>query len=239
MASLLRSYNSALLRRPMLVQCVTAAVMFGAGDVIAQQAVEGKGKKHDVISSNSSPNVLRWYVHVHTQPYLQPSPTLNSSAPTPPSRTGCMFGPIITKWYQFLNRLKFASPTKALLYRIYLDQALLTPVGVLFFYGSMSTLEGNWQKAYERIEEAYVPTLVRNWAVFIPTQLINFSVVPPHLRMVTVGFVSLFWNTYLSVANAPLAAAAQAKALATTAALDGTTATASAGGDEKGSVVVP
>jgi protein Mpv17 len=32
----------------MLVQCITAAVMFGAGDVIAQQAVEGKGKKHDV-----------------------------------------------------------------------------------------------------------------------------------------------------------------------------------------------
>lgn len=32
----------------MLVQCLTAAVMFGAGDVIAQQAVEGKGKDHDV-----------------------------------------------------------------------------------------------------------------------------------------------------------------------------------------------
>ncbi|KAJ2922005.1 hypothetical protein H1R20_g15089, partial [Candolleomyces eurysporus] len=211
MASLLRSYNSALLRRPMLVQCLTAAVMFGAGDVIAQQAVEGKGKKHDFLRTAR----LTFY-------------------------GGCMFGPIMTKWYQFLNRLKFASPTKALLYRIYLDQALLTPVGVLFFYGSMSTLEGNWQKAYERIEEAYVPTLVRNWAVFIPTQIVNFTVVPPHLRMVTVGVVSLFWNTYLSVANAPLAAAAaQAKALATTAALDGTTATASAGGDEKGSVVVP
>jgi hypothetical protein len=49
MAHLLRAYNAALLRRPMLVQCLTAGVMFGAGDVIAQQAVEKKGwKQHDV-----------------------------------------------------------------------------------------------------------------------------------------------------------------------------------------------
>lgn len=34
----------------MLAQCGTAAVLFGAGDIIAQQAVEGKGKEHDVSS---------------------------------------------------------------------------------------------------------------------------------------------------------------------------------------------
>jgi protein Mpv17 len=32
----------------MMTQCITAAVLFGAGDVIAQQAVEGKGRNHDV-----------------------------------------------------------------------------------------------------------------------------------------------------------------------------------------------
>jgi protein Mpv17 len=32
----------------MIAQCATAAVLFGAGDVIAQQAVEKKGKQHDV-----------------------------------------------------------------------------------------------------------------------------------------------------------------------------------------------
>jgi hypothetical protein len=38
-----------LLRRPMITQCITAAVLFGAGDIVAQQAVEGKGKNHDVM----------------------------------------------------------------------------------------------------------------------------------------------------------------------------------------------
>ena len=42
------SVSSALLRKPMITQCVTAGVLFGAGDIIAQQAVEGKGKDHDV-----------------------------------------------------------------------------------------------------------------------------------------------------------------------------------------------
>jgi len=33
--------------------------------------------------------------------------------------------------------------------------------------------------------------------VYIPTQVINFAVVPPHLRFVFVGVVSLFWSTFL------------------------------------------
>jgi hypothetical protein len=47
-----------LIRRPMLAQCGTAAVLFGAGDIIAQQAVEGKGKEHDVSSRRALPDRL-------------------------------------------------------------------------------------------------------------------------------------------------------------------------------------
>ena len=32
----------------MMTQCITAAVLFGTGDILAQQAVEGRGGKHDV-----------------------------------------------------------------------------------------------------------------------------------------------------------------------------------------------
>ncbi|THG97409.1 hypothetical protein EW026_g4577 [Hermanssonia centrifuga] len=57
-------------------------------------------------------------------------------------------------------------------------------------------------QAYERLEKAYVPTVLRNWAVFGPTQILNFALVPHHMRVVVVGTVSLFWNTYLSMVNA-------------------------------------
>ncbi|KAG2356632.1 hypothetical protein BDR07DRAFT_1473705 [Suillus spraguei] len=171
MASVLRLYNAALIRRPMFAQSATAAFLFGAGDVIAQQIIERQGKNHD---SNS---------------FLILS--------------GAFFGPALTKWYQLLNRIKFSSPTKAVIYRVWLDQAILTPVAVGFFFGTMSIMEGKGiSGAQDRISTAYTPTLIRNWGVFIPTQIINFAIVPHHLRFVVVSVVSLFWNTYLSAVNA-------------------------------------
>ncbi|PPQ70613.1 hypothetical protein CVT24_000686 [Panaeolus cyanescens] len=156
----------------MLSQCLTAAVLFGAGDVIAQQVVEKKGKEHDFVRTTR----LTFY-------------------------GGAIFGPAMTKWYQLLNGMKFPSPRKALVYRVWLDQAILTPGAVAFFYGCMSVLEGKPGEAIPRIKAAYVPTILRNWAVYIPTQIINFALVPPHLRLVVVSVVSLFWNTYLSASN--------------------------------------
>ncbi|KAI0797826.1 hypothetical protein C8Q75DRAFT_20818 [Abortiporus biennis] len=174
MASWLKAYNAALIRRPMITQCATAGILFATGDVIAQQVIEKKRDKHDFMRTAR----LGFY-------------------------GGAMFGPIVTKWFQFLNRLQFATPTKAVMYRTYLDQFVFTPAIVGFFFGSMTFLEGKGvSDAIERINEAYAPTLVRNWGVFIPTQLINFSIVPPHFRFVVVGVVSLFWNTYLSAVNA-------------------------------------
>ncbi|KAL4070068.1 hypothetical protein V8B97DRAFT_1917788 [Scleroderma yunnanense] len=174
MASFLRFYNAVLIRRPVLSQSLTAAVLFGAGDIIAQQAIEERGKNHDFMRTAR----LTFY-------------------------GGAIFGPALTKWYQLLNRIKFSNPTKAVIYRVWLDQAILTPAAVAFFFGTMSILEGKGLPgAVERIRTAYEPTLIRNWAVFIPTQIVNFALVPHHLRFVVVSVVSLFWNTYLSAVNA-------------------------------------
>ncbi|KAI0350479.1 hypothetical protein OH77DRAFT_1439833 [Trametes cingulata] len=174
MAGLLQAFNAALIRKPMVTQCTTSAVLFGAGDVVAQQVFEKKGRDHDFMRTAR----LAFY-------------------------GGAIFGPILTKWLQFLERLKFSSPTKGVVYRVYLDQGVFTPMVVGMFFGSLTLLEGKtFRDAKERIREAYAPTLIRNWGVFIPTQVVNFALVPPHLRFVTVGVVSLFWNAYLSSVNA-------------------------------------
>ncbi|PBK95850.1 hypothetical protein ARMGADRAFT_1010757 [Armillaria gallica] len=167
MASLFRAYNALLIRRPMLAQCGTAALLFGTGDIIAQQLIEKKGlRRHDVTRTVR----LTFY-------------------------GGALFGP-------FLNRIQFASPTRATVYRVWLDQAALTPFAVGAFFTCMAVLEGVPQEAYPRIQAVYVPTILRNWGVFIPTQIINFALVPHHMRFVVVSVVSLFWNTYLSAVNA-------------------------------------
>ena len=109
--------------------------------------------------------------------------------------TGAISGPLLTKWYQGLNRLKFTSETKAVVYRVRLR--LLSKIcfsndtrfgwikqfwrqvrycsiiaagshlrlgAVALFFTSMAFLEGGGiTEASRRLQDAYVPTLIRNW----------------------------------------------------------------------------
>ncbi|KAG2078724.1 hypothetical protein BDR04DRAFT_1087291 [Suillus decipiens] len=173
MASILRLYNAAIIRRPVFTHSTTSAVLFGAGDVIAQQIIERRGKNHDFMRTAR----LTFY-------------------------GGALFGPAFTKWFQLLNRIKFSSPTKAVIGRVAMDQAIMVPVMVGLFFSTVSILEGKGiSGVQDRLSTAYAPAVLLNWGIFIPTQLINFAIVPHHLRFVVVNFVSLFRNAYLSVIN--------------------------------------
>ncbi|KAG6852073.1 hypothetical protein C0991_003403 [Blastosporella zonata] len=46
----------------------------------------------------------------------------------------------MTKWYQLLNRIKFATPTRAVIARVALDQLVLTPGRYLDFFKSICDL---------------------------------------------------------------------------------------------------
>ncbi|KAH9939086.1 uncharacterized protein BXZ73DRAFT_44278 [Epithele typhae] len=174
MSRFLHAFNSAAARKPMITQCATSAVLFGTGDILAQQAFEKKGMNHDWMRTAR----LSFY-------------------------GGAIFGPLLTKWLGLLNRLQFSTPNKAVMYKVYLDQFMFTPGVIALFFGANTLLEGkSVADAQERIADAYVPTIIRNWGVFIPTQIVNFKYVPPHLRFVTIGVVALFWNAYLSSVNA-------------------------------------
>ncbi|KAH9931351.1 uncharacterized protein B0H18DRAFT_991349 [Fomitopsis serialis] len=174
MASFLKAFNASLVRRPMLTQCASSAVMFGIGDVLAQQAFEKKGTNHDFLRT------------ARTAFY-----------------GGALFGPLLTKWLDVLNRIKVQSRVREVAYKVWLDQTVFTPAVVGFFFTSMTLLEGkSFSDAQDRLSTAYVPTLIRNWGVFVPTQIFNFALVPPQYRFFTIGTVALFWNAYLSAVNA-------------------------------------
>ncbi|KAF8260528.1 hypothetical protein EI94DRAFT_1748129 [Lactarius quietus] len=118
---------------------------------------------------------------------------------------GCLFGPPISRWIAFLGRLQFASPTKAVIYRTWLDQTLMAPLVAGWFFTSMSVMEGKGTSGVvDSLSTKYAPTLMRGWLVFTPAQIVNFAVVPPQFRFVFLSGVSLVWNTYLSIVNARL-----------------------------------
>ncbi|KPV75394.1 uncharacterized protein RHOBADRAFT_66412, partial [Rhodotorula graminis WP1] len=179
MAGVLRAYNASLLRRPYATGMVSAGFLFGAGDVLAQQGIEKRGRDHD---------------------YMR---TLRLSA-----YGGLIFAPLITRVYGFIDRIRFQSKVATTVARVGVDQFVLTPCVLTIFFTAQSLLEGKgFGEAKRRIETSWWPTIQANWGTWIPVQTLNFSVVPPHLRLLTVNVVSLFWNAYLSYANAQAAPA--------------------------------
>lgn len=51
-----------ILKRPLATQCVTSAILFASGDIIAQQVIERKRAKHDVRVTTSRPSPSHLYL---------------------------------------------------------------------------------------------------------------------------------------------------------------------------------
>jgi len=174
MAAFIRSYNSALLHRPLRTQIVTSLVLFGGGDVIAQQVIEKKGKQHE------------WARTARLAGY-----------------GGFVFAPLGTRWFKTLDFIQLKNRGLTTFLKLSIDQLVAAPTMLAFFFTTMNYLEGNdLKQAEERLREKWGPTLYKNWIVFIPLQAINFGLVPSHLRLLVINGASLFWNSYLSYANA-------------------------------------
>ncbi|KAL1857487.1 Protein required for ethanol metabolism [Diaporthe australafricana] len=169
---MLRWYQAKLARRPLLTQVVTTAVLFGAGDVIAQQAVDKKGlQKHDLARTG------RMVLY-----------------------GGAVFGPAATTWYKFLaNNVNLKSANGTMLARVALDQGVFAPVFIGVFLSSMATMEGN--SVSEKLDKNYTIALTSNYMLWPFAQAINFKVVPLEHRVLFVNVISIGWNCYLSYLN--------------------------------------
>ncbi|KAH8770936.1 hypothetical protein F5883DRAFT_520705 [Diaporthe sp. PMI_573] len=169
---MLRWYQAKLVKRPLLTQVVTTAVLFGTGDVIAQQAVDKKGlEKHDLARTG------RMVLY-----------------------GGAVFGPAATTWYKFLAKnVNLKSSNATTLARVALDQGVFAPVFIGVFLSSMATLEGNSVK--EKLDKNYTTALTSNYMLWPFAQAINFKVVPLEHRVLFVNVISIGWNCYLSYLN--------------------------------------
>lgn len=66
---------------------------------------------------------------------------------------------------------------------------------------SLVTLEGHPENVSAKLKQDWFNTLVVNWKIWVPAQIINFSMVPPPLRVLFANCVALIWNAYLSFAT--------------------------------------
>ncbi|KAK3695046.1 hypothetical protein B0T22DRAFT_398098 [Podospora appendiculata] len=165
-------YKARLAARPLLTQAVTTSILFGVGDVAAQQLVEKKGlEKHELARTG------RMVLY-----------------------GGAVFGPVAATWFKLLQRhVNFKSANATTLARVACDQLLFAPTFIGVFLGSMAVLEGGSPR--DKLERSYAPALTTNWMIWPFVQMVNFKLVPLEHRLLFVNVISIGWNCYLSYLN--------------------------------------
>ncbi|OJJ51750.1 hypothetical protein ASPZODRAFT_127878 [Penicilliopsis zonata CBS 506.65] len=167
-----RWYQTKLAKQPILTASVTSAVLFGSGDVLAQQAVDRRGfDKHDMARTGR----MALY-------------------------GGAIFGPAATTWYGILQRHVVLKGTRStLIARVAADQGVFTPINLFCFLSSMAIMEGS--SPIEKLRTSFVPSYKANLMIWPAVQGVNFAIVPLEYRVLVVNLVSLGWNCILSMIN--------------------------------------
>jgi hypothetical protein len=62
-------------------------------------------------------------------------------------------------------------------------------------------LEMAWSTARLKLESEFRQTIITSGSIWIPINIVNFSLVPSHLRPLVLMLCSTFWNCYLSLAQ--------------------------------------
>jgi protein Mpv17 len=106
-------------------------------------------------------------------------------------------------WYDFLSTKIVGDTMIASAKRVMFDQLLFAPtvISALFTGNMLMQGEKDWNAIAEKLKNDLPGTLMYNYSVWVPAQLINFRYVPPPLRVLWANFVGFFWNIYLSSAT--------------------------------------
>ncbi|KAI9344725.1 hypothetical protein BD770DRAFT_397376 [Pilaira anomala] len=169
------AYHRVLTKRPILVQSLSTAVLFGAGDVIAQQAVEKQGwQKHDF------------------------QRTFRMSA-----FGGVFAGPVLSTWYRFIDKkVKTTNKFQGLVTKVVLDQFVFAPFFIAAFFTGQGIFEGkSIDEIKNKLSTGYTTALIGNYKLWPAVQVVNFYFTPLNYRLMVTNCVALGWNAYLSVLN--------------------------------------
>ncbi|KAI9487328.1 MAG: sym-1 [Benjaminiella poitrasii] len=169
------AYHRVLTKRPILVQSISTAALFGAGDVIAQQLVERQGwKRHD---------------------YMR---TLRMT-----TFGGVFAGPVLSVWYRYVDRkITIKNPFQGLVAKVTLDQFVFAPFFIAAFFTGQGLFEGKSVKEIkEKLSNGYKTALIGNYKIWPAVQFINFYFTPLNYRLLVTNTVALGWNAYLSTVN--------------------------------------
>jgi len=178
-------YANRLVSHPLLTQACTAGSLFGAGDGICQTIERTQERRKNKGKEQQQVAVTPWdwlrILRMATVGFV-------------------VVGPACHYWYKVLDKYIPSKQPLQVAKKIFIDEFMFGPVYLGAFFVSISTLEGMTpQQTVAKIKKEYVPTFKMDITVWPPAQAINFFFVPAPYRVLYISFISLFWNTYLSM----------------------------------------
>lgn len=94
--------------------------------------------------------------------------------------------------------------TSRVLLSVGIDQGVMGPLIIATAFAWMGFVGQSQSGLHvrQKIQSSLWPTLKTGWLVWVPTQLINFGIVPLDQRVIVVNVVALFWNAFLAAQSA-------------------------------------
>ncbi|KAE9551972.1 hypothetical protein FO519_004824 [Halicephalobus sp. NKZ332] len=171
MTTILRLYQRALSKRPLVTQMISSGVIGATGDIVCQLGVEKRSRDNYDFSRTGRFFLL----------------------------TSCFITPILSRWMIFLEKRIHGSPKLVPLKRVLVDQACFAPVFSasiiynLHFFETFST-----SKSWEFLKRNYWEIYKHSILYWPFVQIVNFYFVPLNFRVVLIQIAALAWNTFLS-----------------------------------------
>eukprot|EP00798_Chlamydomonas_sp_ICE-L_P016038 gene16038-22176_t len=170
------AYNNMALKSPKMTGIVTTVLKTSAADAFTQKFIEGKEqmnyKRNLVFTSFGFAYLGIWQFHLYNKIFVSWTPTLTSYV----GRNGA--SAVLTFFDQCIHHPLMYFPC---------------------FYALQGTIEGRpLLESVKRSQDDMWVNLQALWKVWVPCQLVNFAIVPIHLRVPYVAAVSAIWCVVLS-----------------------------------------
>jgi protein Mpv17 len=107
-------------------------------------------------------------------------------------------GPYFRYGLNWLERFGTGTSIKTVVLKSFLGQGIVFPPYCALFLAYSALLDG--KDPIENIKEKYIPIFMNGWLVWPFANMVNFKLVPRHLRLGFINVVGIGWNSYLSFA---------------------------------------
>jgi len=111
-------------------------------------------------------------------------------------------GPLLTVWFDYLERLFPGSSKRAVVGRTLMDQVVQAPFMIALIFTLSSLAEGHGLAfCAEKVNTKLYSTWVSCLGVWAPAQLLNQGVLPLKYRVYFQAVLSFFWDAYMSIVS--------------------------------------